>query len=259
MSHVQQTCPLCSWDRFVRVPQTTDPEFDDVIARHVARSLQWEWQAHVMREHSPEMVNAYDVLTLAGFDHWVAQEGQQPTMEETPPAEGVGQTVRANLPTITPEQAKQLADAVERTMISAAEGIQRFAEHMVPALNAAQEQIVNGLRDLVEKQRQHAGCTCNGGPGDHQPGQDGCLYQVAGIVDLTSTRILADAAKLAPGAGTPEWWQKLYGAVPLHVQRDLADGVPGDRPYGTVDAEICSNCQRLAGKPHGLPSCLELS
>lgn len=236
---------MCSWSRFVRVPQTTDREFDELISRHVGRSLQWEWQVHMKDEHAP-LAAAYECLTPGAFDDWVSQEGAPSVPQETPPSEGEGYSVRANPPgTITPEQARNLADAVERTMISAAEGIQRFAEHMVPALHSAQETLIKGLRDLVEQQRgQPAPCAC-GGVSGHCPGDKGCLFRPIPVGQANLTRT---------------FWRNLYGPVPaVHVQRDLDDGVPGDRPYGTVDAEICSNCQRLSGEPHGLPSCLELS
>lgn len=235
MSAARQTCPLCEWHRWVELPGGLTDTVRDTLLTHVSRSLQWEWQAHVMREHSPEMVNAYDVLTLAGFDGWVAQEGQTATVEETPPSEGEGQTVRVNLnlPVITPEQARNLADAVERTMVSAAEGIQRFAEQMVPALHAAQAQLVDGLRELVEQRPGRTNtCRCNGGHDAHEPGADGCLFKPY----VQPDDLLASQQR----------WAERFGAPPVV-------------PYGRVDAEICSNCQRLAGEPHGLPSCAELS
>lgn len=264
MNHIRQTCPLCGWARSACAPQTAAAEADELVARLVGRALQWEWQVHMKDEHAP-LAAAYECLTPGAFNDWVAQEGQAPAREETPPSEGVGQTVRFDLPTITPEQARNLADTIERTMISAAEGIQRFAEAMVPTLNAAQEQLVNGLRAIVEQRPgRRLGCTCNGGKGDHQPGQEGCLYRVAQAVDLTSTRILKDAAQLAPGARNPEFWRDLYGQVPVDPLAPADREVwvePGgySAPFGTVDAEICSNCQRLAGEPHGMPSCTELS
>lgn len=252
MSHVQQTCPLCNWSRFVRVPQTADREFDDVIARHVGRSLQWEWQAHVMREHSSEMVNAYDVLTLAGFDTWVEQEGQERTVEETPPSEGEGYTVGVNHPIITPDQARNLADAVERTMVSAAEGIQHFAEQMVPALHAAQAQLVNGLRELVEQRpgRTNA-CRCNGGHDAHEPGADGCLFKPY----VQSDDLLASQQR----------WAKRFGAVAqVGLRQDAKDWrrrwdetspAADVAPFGRVTSEVCSCCLRVQGEPHQFPNC----
>lgn len=233
MSHVQQTCPLCNWARFVRVPQTADREYDELIARHVARSLQWEWQTHVARDHGEKMAHAYAALTVDAFDGWVIGEGRSRVTEEMPPSEGGGQTVGVNRPIITPDQARNLADAVEQTIVSAADQVQRFAEVMVPALHAAQETLTKGLRELVEQRPgRTATCSC-GGVLDHCPGDAGCLLRP----------IPAGKANLISG----QW--RLEGIVEA----------PNNRPYGTVETEICSNCQRLAGEPHGLPSCGELS
>ena len=247
MSHTQQTCPLCGWERLVRVPQTADREFDELIARHVGRSLQWEWQVHMKDRHAP-LAAAYECLTPGAFDDWVQQEGACVVLQETPPSEGGGKTVGVNLPVITPEQAKALAEAMEHVITSATQGIQRFAETMVPALHSAQEQLTDGLRAIVEQHPgRRLGCACNGGQGDHQPGQEGCLFRPIPAEQVSLTR---------------RFWENLYGPVPqgvVQVQRDLSQGLPGDRPYGTVDAEICSNCQRLAGEPHAQATCLELS
>lgn len=241
MSGVRQTCTSCGWSRHVELRQTADREYDDLIARHVARSLQWEWQVH-MKDVHPMLAAAWDCLKPAGYDDWVKQEStQQVLKQETPPDEGGGQTVGVNLPTITPHQAKQLADTIEHTMLTAAEGIQRFAEHMVPALHSAQEQIVNNLRAIVEQRPGRSpDCTCGGAPSGHQPGQEGCLYGVA--VDLTSTRILKDAAQLAPGARSPEFWQNLYSQVPVAQPQCLCDGTGvahrrGDPSCLFLDAE----------------------
>jgi hypothetical protein len=200
MSHVQQTCPMCSWSRFLRVPQTSDRDFDDLIARHVGRSLQFEWLAHVETYHPPMDPSEY-VLTSQAFEDWVRQEAAHPQKEETPPGEGGGQTVGANLPVITPQQAKALAETIEHTMVTVADSVQRFAEQLVPTLHTAQEQIVNGLRALVEQRPgRRLDCTCNGGQGDHQPGGDGCLFKPQSLAEINVTG--------------QNFWRGLYGPVP---------------------------------------------
>jgi hypothetical protein len=247
VSGVAQQCPWCDWARFLHLPQTADPEFDELIARHVARSLQWEWQAHAVREHMPE-ADQDECLTYMAFDAWVASESDPGTHTQTtekPPKKGGGKTVRVNTPGITPDQARNLAYAVERTMVSAAEGIQRFADQMVPALYAAQAQLVNGLRDLVDQRWTSwaSACRCNGGHDAHQAGADGCLFKPY----VQPDDLLASQQR----------WAERFGAVAQVGLRQ--DGYRADRPYGTVEAEICGNCQRLAGEPHGLPSCAEHS
>lgn len=293
MSGAQQTCPFCDWYRWQDIPDQMVGDHRDEILEHVARSLQWEWQVHATEMH-PFHAADQQCLTVGAFTSWVTGERTTSQVDvETPPGEGEGETVGVNLPTITPEQAKQLAEAVEHTMITVADSIQHFAEHAVPAIRAAQETLTDGLRRIVEQsvERRSAdvlrsaatlapgtrgpefwknlygntpvvqpSCQCDGTRSAHLRGDPGCLFlDAAGTLNPDDLR-----------ASQQRWAERFAGEVgtggvrvdPLQRgQREtwIEPGAQELRPFGTVDAEICSNCQRLTGEPHGLPSCAELS
>lgn len=243
MSGVHQVCPSCSWSRYVTLPQTADREFDDLITRHVARSLQWEWQVHAVDAHPMEAA-AWESLSTGAYHDWVKGEGVMADTKETPPSKGGGQTVGVNVPTITPDQAKQLAQAVEHTLIATADQIQRFAEQMVPALHDAQETLTNHLRQLVEQRPGRTNiCRCEGGHDAHEPGAPGCLFRANPSSTVNLTQLFL---------------KHLHEATPQVVLM-TAEQLREFAPFGVVSAELCSNCQRLMGEPHALPSCEELT
>lgn len=237
MSHVQQTCPQCSWERFVRVPETEDPEFDDLIARHVARSLQWEWLAHWENEHEDQDTAEYVLISVA-FADWVRQEGAPADKQETPPGEGEGETVGVNPLALTPDQAKQLAETMAGTLATIADGIQNWATQMVPAIRAAAEGATKAVRsagcqcessvigwhlpgtrgclyrDQAAQTLSPHVCTCDGFESGHVRGSVGCVLQTDRKTDPATAKVLGDAAKLQPGARGQQFWRGVYGEVP---------------------------------------------